>query len=160
MTVRQAAFRRAPKDQWIIEPLTSYFPRQKCIQKDLCVCVFVLSVLPGCFYLCFCAYPVCRHAATSVSNVMCGSIIRTVCGTDTQHETWLLQLHFAGSLQYETCHLYVPPRPGTLWLRHFWGAPLSELHACEGFCAFSCATAHRLLFMMRFKQLGLPTTAF
>lgn len=41
---------------------------------------------------------------------MCGSIIRTVCWTDTQPETWLLQLHFAGSLQYETCHLHIPPQ--------------------------------------------------
>lgn len=104
MTPWQAAFGQAPKGSMnnltpnIIFPLAQMYTEGLVCDK---YCVGMLLSLPlwG---------PYTLTGATWVSNVMCGSIIRTMCRIDTQPEPWLLQLLFAGSLQDDTCHLHIP----------------------------------------------------
>lgn len=153
MTPRQAAFGRALKGSMnnltpnIIFPLAEMYTKGPvCVQY----CVWRLLSL-----LCEC--PIRWQAATSVSNVMCGSIIRTLCRTDTQPETWLLQLHFAGSLQYETCHLHIPPPPKAMEtvIEAFLRSAAIRVTCLWGLLCWT--TVHRLLFipMMRFNQSRL-----
>lgn len=67
----------------------------------------------------------------AVASVMWGRRVGCVCRTDTQPESCLLDSHFTGTLQYETCHLSSPPKQSKLWLKRFRGA--SRPAACQPF---------------------------